>query len=210
MSQIVPSRSQKEETANVLTHALGILFSLIALVFIISKASLSPLQRFSVLVFLLSMLLLYSSSTLYHAVTEPRRKNKIRFFDHISIYFLIAGSYTPFLLISVAGRLGWWFFGIVWLMAFMGVVYKLFWWKKYPKLSLYLYLGMGWVVLFIAKPLFQSMSAQGIIGLILGGVFYSVGTIFYSMKTKEYSHVVWHVFVLMGSASHFFAVIDML
>jgi hemolysin III len=156
------------------------------------------------------MLLLYSSSTLYHGIAEPNRKSKVRFFDHISIYFLIAGSYTPFLLISVGGKLGWWFFGIIWLVALVGVVYKLFWWKKYPKISLYLYLGMGWVVLFIVKPLFQSLSLESIIGLILGGIFYSAGTIFYSMKTKAYSHVIWHIFVLMGSASHFFAVADML
>lgn len=210
MSEIISFRSQKEETANALTHALGVLFSLIAFVFMLENPSLSPLKRFSVLVFLGSMLLLYSSSTLYHGVTETSCKSKVRFFDHISIYFLIAGSYTPFLLISVGRKLGWWFFCIIWLVALIGVVYKIFWWKKYPKISLYLYLGMGWVVLFIAKPLFQSLSLESIIGLILGGFFYSAGTIFYSMKSKAYSHVIWHMFVLMGSASHFFAVVYML
>jgi len=164
-------------------------------------------QKFPLYVFAICMFLLYLSSTIYHSIKNIKLKILFRLFDHINIYFLIAGSYTPFLLLCVKGFLGWFFFGVLWTVAIMGIFYKLFLWKKYPKYSLYIYIGMGWLLVFVAKPMYDTFPIMGWMWLLIGGLSYTFGTIFYSWKSKSYTHAIWHLFVLAGSVCHFIAVL---
>jgi hemolysin III len=205
-SYVFPPR--KAEIANSLTHGLGVLFS-IAVIFAISfDSSIPDNHRFSLYVFACSMLLMYTVSTVYHATKTIERKRHLRLFDHISIYFLIAGTYTPFILFCLQGAVKWLFFSIVWGIVLFGILYKLFWWGRYPKISLWIYLGMGWIIVFVIKPLLATLSLEGFIWLMIGGFFYSVGTWFYAHKRPFYNHAVWHLFVLAGSASHLMAVLS--
>jgi hemolysin III len=157
-----------------------------------------------------AMLLMFTFSTLYHAIQHEKTKNLLRIFDHISIYFLIAGTYTPFLLLGVGGWLGWLMFGIVWLLALLGVFFKVFYQHRFPKLSLILYLGMGWIAVFIAQPLYQSLNLTILLLLLGGGVSYTLGTLFYANKKMIFAHATWHAFVLAGTIIHFIAVMHLL
>jgi len=203
---IFPPR--KAEIANSFTHGLGILFSLtVIVVLLLGSLNSSFSNRFSLFIFALSMLIMYSVSTIYHATKNTEQKTVLRLFDHISIYFLIAGTYTPFILLCLHGNLKWVFFCIIWGIVMLGIIYKLVWWKQHPKLSLYIYLAMGWIIVFIIKPMYQSLPTESFVWLIAGGIFYSVGTIFYANRKPLYNHAIWHLFVLAGSVSHFLAVI---
>jgi hemolysin III len=202
---IFPSR--KAELANAITHILGILFSIAVFIVVFCRDNYSEMQKFPLYIFAASMFLLYLSSTIYHLITNIKTKTLFRLFDHINIYFLIAGSYTPFLLLCVKGTLGWFYFGVLWSIAVFGIFYKLFLWKNYPKWSLFIYIGMGWLIVFIIKPMYSTLPPIGWMWLFIGGLSYTFGTIFYSWKTKTYAHAVWHLFVLFGSVSHFVAVL---
>jgi len=202
---IFPSR--KSELANALTHSLGIIFSIAVFIVVTYNSKFSVNQKFPLYVFAICMFLLYLSSTIYHSIKNIELKILFRLFDHINIYFLIAGSYTPFLLLCVKGFLGWFFFGVLWTVAIMGIFYKIFLWKKYPKYSLYIYIGMGWLLVFVAKPMYDTFSIMGWMWLLIGGLSYTFGTIFYSWKSKPYTHAIWHLFVLAGSVCHFMAVL---
>jgi len=205
-SYVFPPR--KAEIVNSITHGLGVVFSIAVLWTIFFSASIPVSHRFSLYVFAFSMLLMYSISTVYHATKPLEKKRVLRLFDHISIYFLIAGTYTPFIMLCLNGMVKWTFFTVVWGIVLFGVLYKLFWWKRYPKLSLWIYLGMGWIVVFVIKPMLNTLPIEGFIWLMVGGFFYSVGTWFYSHKKPLYNHAVWHLFVLAGSASHLLAIMS--
>ncbi|NVK07635.1 MAG: hemolysin III family protein [Tenacibaculum sp.] len=200
--------NEKEERLNILTHGFGLLLSIVALPFLVHK-SLSYhnfWKAASFCIYGLSLVILYAASTFYHAAKRPKLRRRLNIFDHAAIYVLIAGTYTPFCLVVLPPKLGWYMFIFVWLFAITGVVLKLFFTGRFDKLSTVLYLLMGWQVVFVIKPLMENLSDKGLLYLFLGGVFYTVGAIFYSLKKLKYSHATFHVFVLLGSLSHFLAI----
>lgn len=200
--------SKKEEKLNVLTHGFGLVLAIIAMPFLILKSL--EYNEFwkisSFVIYSLSLIILYAASTFYHAAKEPKLRRRLNIFYHAAIYVLIAGSYTPFCLVVLPDSSGWYLFVFVWLFALAGVVLKLFFTGKFDKLSTALYLIMGWQVIFLIEPLMNSLSSDGLFYLMAGGVFYTVGAILYSIKKIPYNHAIFHVFVLLGSFSHFWAI----
>ncbi|MCG8183331.1 PAQR family membrane homeostasis protein TrhA [Tenacibaculum piscium] len=207
-SKISPIYSAKEEKLNVLTHGFGLLLAIIAFPFLILKSVVYQdfWQVVSFGIYGFSLLILYTASTFYHASKNATIRRRLNIFDHASIYVLIAGSYTPFCLVILPEKTGWYLFIFVWLFALLGVVLKLFFTGKYDKLSTILYLIMGWQVLFLIKPLMDNLASEGLFFLIAGGVFYTIGAVLYSIKKVPYNHAIFHVFVLLGSFSHFWAI----
>lgn len=203
--------SKKEERLNVLSHGLGLVLSIVAFPFLILKSL--DFDGFwkpvSFVIYGFSMIILYAASTFYHAAKNPKKRRKLNIFDHAAIYVLIAGSYSPFCLVSLDSSLGWYMFIFVWLFALVGVILKLFFTGKFDKISTAMYLLMGWQVMFFIKPLMKSLTAEGFQYLVAGGVFYSVGAILYSIKKIPYNHAIFHVFVLFGSLSHFLAIYNL-
>ena len=209
-NQIKQPYSIAEEIASSSCHALGIVLGIAALAVLTAFASISgsPWKIVSCAVFASSMIILYSTSTVYHALTNVHAKQILKKFDHIAIYYLIAGTYTPFLLVNLRGGLGWTIFGIIWGLALMGTVLKLVIGGKGTKLwSILLYLIMGWLIVFASKTLFSALNTTGLVFLILGGLFYTLGVPFYMWKKKRFTHAVWHAFVLAGTIMHFFAIL---
>ncbi len=202
----------EEELANSLTHGIGVLFSVVAISLMITFSVLngSILHIISSSFFGGAFLLMYTFSTLYHAIQHEKTKSLLRIFDHISIYILIAGTYTPFLLIGLGDTKGWIMFGIVWSIAVLGIFFKVFFKHRFPKMSLILYLGVGWIAVFIALPLYEKLPTHILSLLLAGGLSYTVGTIFYANKRMLYAHSIWHVFVLIGTITHFIAVMFLL
>ncbi|WP_237277229.1 PAQR family membrane homeostasis protein TrhA [Tenacibaculum ovolyticum] len=200
--------SNTEEKLNILTHGFGLLLAIIALPFLILKSLtyLELWQSISFIIYSLSLIVLYAASTFYHAAKKPKLRRKLNIFDHAAIYVLIAGSYTPFCLVVLPEQTGWYMFVFVWLFALAGVILKLFFTGRFDKLSTALYLIMGWQVVFLIKPLMNNLSYDGLFYLMAGGVFYTVGAILYSIKKIPYNHAIFHVFVLLGSFSHFWAI----
>ena len=198
----------RAEFFNALTHGIGALLSLIGGVTIITMASIwgSKWQLISAIVFSLSLIGLYTSSTLYHSIHEPKTKGRLQILDHCMIYVLIAGSYTPFTLIAMREDGGWLIFGITWTLALIGIIFKLFYTGRFEVLSTLIYLGMGWLVIFAAGPMLRNVGIVELVWLGVGGFFYSFGTIFYLMDRIKHNHAIWHGFVLAGSASHFIAI----
>ncbi|MGG0822778.1 hemolysin III family protein [Paenibacillus turicensis] len=199
----------KEEIANAITHGIGALLSLAGLVLLIVFASIkgTAWHVVSFTVYGVSMLLLYSCSTLVHSFKEGKVKDLFEIFDHSSIYIYIAGTYTPFMLIAARGPLGWTLFGIVWGIAIVGVVFKAFFVKRFLFMSTIFYLIMGWLIVFAWGPLTAAVPAPGITLLVIGGILYSLGTIFYVWRGFPYHHAIWHLFVLAASIVHFFAIL---
>ena len=200
--------SRGEEIANSVTHGLGLILSVAGLCVLVTVAGLRG-DAWTVTgcaVFGASLVLLYGASTCYHALPAPRWKPILRVFDHAAIFLLIAGSYTPFLLVSLRGPWGWSLFGVVWAIAVAGIVLKVFYTGRFRLLSTILYLLMGWIVLIAIKPLVEALPRSSLILLFAGGAAYSAGTLFYMWKRLPYHHAVWHLFVLGGSVCHFFAV----
>ena len=200
--------SVSEEKLNVLSHGLGFLASIVVFPFLIIKAfSYSGFWKpASFIIYGFSLLILYAASTFYHAAKDAKKRRKLNIFDHAAIYVLIAGSYTPFCLVALDSELGWYLFIFVWLFAFIGIVLKLFFTGRFNKLSTAMYLLMGWQVVFLIKPLINSLTTYSLNLLFLGGVFYTIGAILYSIKKLPYNHAIFHVFVLLGSVSHFLAI----
>ncbi|ERI11694.1 hemolysin-3 [Aneurinibacillus aneurinilyticus ATCC 12856] len=200
--------TKKEEVANAIIHGIGAVLSVIALITLIIAASESGTAWHvtSFTIYGVTMLLLYVSSTLVHSFPQGRVKDIFEICDHASIYLFIAGTYTPFLFLVVKGALGWTLFGIVWGMALVGVVFKLFFTKKFLYLSTVLYIIMGWLIVFAWKPLVMSLAPGGLVLLVIGGVLYTVGAVFYVWRMFPFHHAVWHVFVLAGTVVHFFGV----
>jgi hemolysin III len=203
--------SKKEEVINAATHGIGVGLAIAGFVLLMLFAFTegSVYHRVGFTIFGASMVVLYLASTLYHAFSHPVRKQLFRKFDHMSIFLLIAGTYTPFCLNALPGWVGWTIFGIIWACAIAGIVLKTFYTGRHENISTFLYIIMGWLVLPAIKILFDSTSLSTFIFLIGGGIFYTLGTYFF-VKDKRYYHSIWHLFVLGGSTCHFFSVLSLL
>ncbi|NEU31332.1 hemolysin III family protein [bacterium LRH843] len=198
-----------EEIANAVSHGIGFLISIAILVLLIVFSSLhgSTMHVLTFTIFGSTMAILYISSTMLHALPSGKAKYVFEILDHSSIYLFIAGTYTPITLIVVKGLLGWSIFGIIWGMAIGGIVFKSFFVRKYLFTSTILYVVMGWLIVFVWDSLVSSIAREGIILLVAGGIFYTVGSIFYIWRMFPYHHMVWHLFVMAGSILHFFMVL---
>ncbi len=198
-----------EEIANAVTHGAGALLAIAALVLLVVFSSIygDPVYIVSFTVYGASLVILYTISTIYHSFPKGVAKNVFEILDHSSIYLLIAGTYTPFTLITLKGPLGWALFGVVWSMAAIGILFKIFFVKKFVILSTLMYIIMGWLVVLALKPLSEALPRNGVLFLVMGGILYTLGTIFYIRRRMKYHHALWHIFVLGGSVFHFFAVI---
>ncbi|MFV0542127.1 MAG: PAQR family membrane homeostasis protein TrhA [Marinicella pacifica] len=197
-----------EERLNIGSHALGLLLSSVGLVLLLMRAlTLGTLWHVvSFAVFGISLMLLYAASTIYHMTQTPARRIRWRVVDHAAIYILIAGTYTPFMLTTLRGSLGWTLFGVTWGIAFVGIILKLFFTGRFTVVSTLMYVAMGWLIMFAIKPLAAALPEAGIYWLIAGGISYTVGAILYAIKVIPYNHAIFHFFVLFGSFSHFMAV----
>ena len=200
--------SKSEERLNVISHALGLLLSIIGLILLIIKAGhLSPMAlKVSYWIFGSSMIILYTASTLYHSVKERKLRYRLNILDHASIYILIAGTYTPFSLVTLRGSVGWIIFGVIWALAIAGVILKLFFTGRFQTLSTIMYVAMGWIIVFAVKPLINNLSHGGLIWLFIGGISYTLGAVIFSIDKLKYNHAIFHVFVLFGTFSHFLAI----
>ena len=205
---ITQQYSNLEEKLNVWSHAFGIFLSIIALVLLMTKAieKGNIWMMISFPIFGISLILLYLASTLYHSAKDPSKRFKLKIFDHAAIYVLIAGSYTPFTLVSLNGETGWFIFSIVWILAFTGIILKLFFTGRFKVLSTAMYVLMGWLIIFYFKELTANLNSDGVFYLIIGGVFYTIGAVLYSIKKIKFNHAIFHVFVLGGSFCHFLSV----
>ncbi|MCL4125699.1 UNVERIFIED_CONTAM: hypothetical protein GTU68_028897 [Idotea baltica] len=200
-------QSAFEEQLNSATHAIGILLGITGLILLILfNSHKTDWSLFSVIVYGISIIVLFTASTLYHYVKSEKRKHYFRVIDHISIYILIAGTYTPVLLIALEDSLGWPLFWTVWGFAFFGVILKLFFTGRFEFFSVLLYLAMGWLVVFDFARLNEVIGSHGILFLFAGGLAYTGGIIFYAIEKIPYNHVIWHLFVLAGAIFHFFMV----
>lgn len=198
-----------EEIANAITHGLGLVLAIIGMVVLVYKATTQGdmLHIVSGSIFGATLVILYAASTLYHSVQTPRVKRWLRVFDHTAIYLLIAGTYTPFTLVSLqSSNWGWSLFAVVWGLALVGILYKLLAFGRFKKLSLGLYLGMGWLAVVAVKPLWDTLPPAALALMAAGGLAYTFGVIFYVLQ-KRYFHSVWHVFVMGGSTCHYLAVL---
>jgi hemolysin III len=194
--------------ANSVTHGVGAVLALAgAIVLVIAAAGGTAWQVVSCSVFGGTLVLVYVCSTLYHSLVRTRARHVFRIIDHSAIYLLIAGTYTPFALVSLHGRLGWFLFAIVWGLAVLGIVFKSFAIGRFEIASVVVYLGMGWLGVFATRPLLHALTWHGIAWIALGGLFYTVGIIFYTLDRMSYFHAFWHLFVLAGSSCHYFAVL---
>ena len=198
-----------EELFNSITHGVGILLSIAALVLLIVFSNIygniSHVVSFTI--YGVTLILLYSASTLYHGIQHRQVKNVFKIIDHSCVYLLIAGTYTPFLLVTLHGTLGWTMFAVIWLLAVMGIVLKIFFVYRFNVASTIAYVLMGWIVVFAIKPLAQALPAGGMVWLVAGGLAYTLGVVFYAWKKIPFNHAIWHLFVLAGSICHFFAII---
>lgn len=205
----IASYSLGEAIANSITHGLGLILATIGLV-VITVCAVRYGDAWHIVsgaIFASTLVLLYAISTLYHSIPHPRAKEILQLLDHSAIFLLIAGSYTPFTLVSLNGAWGWSLFGIVWGLAVLGIVLKWSAWRRYEWLALSLYLLMGWVVIFAFEPLVTAVDPGGLWLLLFGGIAYTGGIAFYLWEALPFNHAVWHLFVIAGSALHFFAVL---
>lgn len=197
-----------EEKINIFSHTIGLILSIIALALLVTRASLygDAWHVVSFSIFGASLIILYSASTVYHSSKKPEIRGRLRIVDHASIYVLIAGTYTPFTLVTLNGSIGWLIFGISWGMALTGITLKLFFTGRYKLLSTLMYIFMGWLIIFAIKPLINNLSSEGLFWLVAGGLAYTLGAILYGIKKIRFNHAIFHVFVLLGSFCHFIAV----
>lgn len=195
-----------EEQLNAWSHGVGAVLGVVGLVLLIMYCDSSTLEIFSVSVYGVSIIILFLASTLYHAIKNESKKHIFRIIDHIGIYLLIAGSYTPVILITLSDSRGWLLFWLVWGIAALGLILKLFFTGRFEIFSTLLYLVMGWLIVFDFSALANNMETNGLWLLFLGGLFYTVGIVFYAIHKIPYNHVMWHLFVLGGAISHFFMI----
>lgn len=198
-----------EEIFNSISHGVGVLLSIAALVLLIVFAAIysDGYGLASALVYGISLILLYTMSMVYHIVQNEKGKKVLRIFDHCSIFILIAGTYTPYLLGPLRGALGWTIFGIIWGVTVVGILLNAISLERFKIISLVCYVLMGWGIVLSIKPLAQNLPTGGLWLLIAGGLVYTVGIIFYVMKKYRYMHSVWHLFVLAGSICHYFSIL---
>ena len=206
------TRFRREELASALTHGAGAVASAVGAVVLIALSAIGgdPWRIVGTAVFSATLVLLYTASTLYHASRRPEARARLKVFDHCAIYLLIAGTYTPFTLVGLRGSWGWSLFGVVWGLAVAGVVFKLFFTGRFPRLSTAIYVGMGWMVVVAVGPMTRLLSPETLAWLVAGGLTYTVGTLFYHSRRIPYAHAIWHLFVLGGSVCHFAAVMTQL
>jgi hemolysin III len=199
----------KEETLNAWTHGLGTVLSLAGLAVLVTMAALrgGAWHIVSCSIYGVTMVLLFFSSTLYHGCRRESLKHIFHIIDHSSIYLLIAGTYTPFVLVTLRGGWGWSLFGIVWGLALAGIVFQIFFVNRFRALQVLIYLLMGWLVVIAFKPLLGKLPRPGLLWLMAGGLSYTVGVVFYVWKKLPYHHPVWHLFVLAGGICHYFAIL---
>ncbi|MBO4661913.1 MAG: hemolysin III family protein [Bacteroidaceae bacterium] len=190
------------ERGNTWTHLTGVVFALSSVWMVWPAVGKSWEMAFGVIFFIVGMFIMYLSSSLYHWVKPGMAKNVLRRLDHISIYLMIACSYTPICVGVVGGWVGWTLFGVQWAIVLAGTFYKIFAFGKYPKLSLAIYLVMGWSALLVAPQVFSRLSAWALVFLLAEGIFYTAGTYFFSHDDRRHFHAVWHIFVLLGSIAH--------
>jgi hemolysin III len=205
--------SRNEEIAHVATHALGIVASIVALVWLLVAATgngASAWRATGGVIFGASALLLFTTSVLYHASTSPQLRPRLRLLDHSAIYVLIAGTYTPFALGVLGGVWGWTLFGLVWGLAIIGIAAKVALGFRFPVSSTVLYLAMGWIGVVAAEPLMDSLTRTELAWIVAGGLVYTAGVPFYMWKSRRYAHAVWHLFVLGGVTCHFVAVLSVM
>ena len=198
-----------EEIANAVTHGIGTLLAVAALILLVfySKSYGDSWYVVSYTIYGISLVLLYLESTLYHSITNKKVKALFRIFDHSSIFLLIAGTYTPFTLTVLRGKIGWTIFITVWVMAVAGIIMKFFFVGRFKVLSTILYIIMGWMIIFAIKPLVAALPYYGVLLLFIGGILYTVGAGLYLIDKIPYNHAVWHLFVMGGSACHFFCIL---
>lgn len=204
-----PPYSSREEVANSISHGLGAIFGIVALTLLLLKAVAAHADALSIAsysVYGASIIVLYLASTLYHAIPFTRAKRALKTFDHCAIYFLIAGTYTPFMLISLRTPLAYWVMGLIWGIALIGVVMKIAFVYRFKALSLVTYLAMGWLSLVVVYQLAQVLPLAGLALLGAGGLVYSLGVVFYVKKSIPFNHAIWHLFVLGGTVLHFLAI----
>ncbi len=202
-------RSLHEEMANVITHGIGIIFAVsgLSIMMIIAAIHGNIWHISSGAIFGLTLTLLYTTSTLYHRSQTPKTKTLLQRMDHTAIFLLIAGTYTPFTLVSLRGPWGWSLFGVIWGLALVGIILALLPGKRWRVASMVLYISMGWLVIIAIKPLLTAVAPGGLFLLLLGGLFYTSGVLFYGWLSLPYHHAIWHIFVLMGSGLHYFAIL---
>lgn len=211
-SQSYTKTSFKDELVNAITHGVGALLAIVALVLLVVFASLygNAWHIVSFSIFGTTLVMLYLASTLYHSLQGKRAKFLFRKFDHMAIFLLIAGTYTPFCFAALSGWIGWTVFGIIWGCAILGIVFKALFTGRMEILSTVMYIAMGWVIVFAIKPLYENISATTFYLLLAGGLSYTAGTFFYVKDKVRFFHGIWHLFVLAGSALHFFSVLSLL
>ncbi len=202
-------RTPMDERLSAITHGLGAFFAAIGLIVLLvaARGQGTAWHLVSACIFGVSVFLLYLASTLYHSLTGKKAKRIFRIIDHAAIYFLIAGTYTPFSLVLLNGTLGWTVFSVIWCLAFTGVGIKVLFVSRFKMLSTVCYVIMGWLVLVFIKPLAAVLPTAGLCWLVAGGLFYTIGAVFYLSDRFPYSHTVWHLFVLSGTVSHFIAIL---
>ena len=201
-----------EKKLNFITHGIGLVLSIIGLFYLVEKSILYPksFNLISSLVYGISLIVMYSSSTIYHYYIDSKYSRVLQKIDHISIYLLIAGSYTPGLLLKLKYSLGFEILIIIWLLAFIGIIHKIFFFNYLKKASLIIYLFMGWLIVIDFNAVLESFSSNSIFFMVLGGLLYTIGTFFYSLDKLKYNHVIWHLFVLGGSACHYILIMQII
>lgn len=203
-----PPHFSREELWNALTHGIGVAAALVGGGVLVTMAVLfgSTAQIVGAAVYVGTLVLLFTASTLFHAIPHANAKRKLQIFDHCAIFLLIAGTYTPFMLVGLRGAWGWSLLSVVWALAVAGVVFKLFYTGRFERTSTAIYIAMGWLVIIAVVPLCRALPLTTLVLLFVGGLFYTLGTLFYLSKRIPYAHAIWHGFVLVGSVCHFIAV----
>jgi hemolysin III len=206
---IKEDQSLIEELANGITHGIGLALSVVGLAILVVLSILkgSAWHIAGCTTFGVTLVMLYTASTLYHSLRTPHLKRVLKILDHAAIYLLIAGTYTPFTLVNLRGFWGWTLFGLVWSLSVFGILWKLFHVDRFQVVSTLIYVVMGWVVIIAIKPVLAAVPPSGILWLLAGGLFYTVGVLFFAWKRIPYNHAIWHVFVMAGSICHYFAVL---
>jgi hemolysin III len=204
----IEDRSLIEELANSITHGIGLALSVVGLIALVVLSVMrgDAWHIAGCTTFGVTLVLLYAASTLYHTFHTPRLKRILKILDHAAIYLLIAGTYTPFTLVNLRGFWGWTLFSLVWGLSVFGILWKLVHVERFQIVSTLVYLAMGWVVLIAIKPVMSSVPSWGIVWLVAGGLFYTVGVVFFALNRLRYNHAIWHVFVMAGSICHYIAV----
>jgi len=208
MNSNTPAYSVPEEIANAVSHGIGAMLSAAGLALLVYMAALDndPNRLFAYIIYGISLVSLFLASTLYHALTHEKAKSVFKLLDHCAIYLLIAGTYTPLLAVNLTGTLGYSLLATIWLCALVGIVFKVRYGSKYKLVSLGTYLGMGFIALMFIHKIYAALELGGFILLCLGGLFYSLGVIFYVNKRIPFNHAIWHLFVLFGAGCHYFMI----